>query len=192
MTNESALRAIFLSDTDLMSSNLQTPLELSCLRQQQLVSVGEISSPTISAEVRIKYADPEKKGKLLFTFPKPEGLTFHITINYDADKTPKLLAAPFSPVGSTQTVILHHCVAKLDDGTLAPFVIIDLGCGGMHVTVHPGRFKPESMRAVALAMQSGQSSAMFVPQQGEPQELTFEVLSSQQVQIKAHHVVSHA
>jgi hypothetical protein len=48
------------------------------------------------------------------------------------------------------------------------------------------------MRAVALAMQSGQLSAMFVPQQGEPQELTFEVLSSQQVQIKAYHVVSHA
>jgi hypothetical protein len=48
------------------------------------------------------------------------------------------------------------------------------------------------MRAVALAMQAGQSSAIFVPQQGEPQELIFEVLSSQKVQIKAHRVVSHA
>jgi shikimate kinase len=192
VTNKSALRAIFQSGTDLMSSNPQTPLELSCLRQQQLVSIGEISSPTISAEVRIKYADPAKKGKLLFTFPNPDGSTFHITLSYDADKTPKPLAPPFFEVGSTQTAPLHHCVAKLSEGTLAPFVFIDLGCGGMHVTVHPGRFKPESMRAVALAMQAGQSSAMFVPQQGAPEELTFEVLSSQQVQIGAHHVVSHA
>ena len=192
MTNESALRAIFQSGTDLMSSNPQARLELSCLRQQQLVSIGEISSPTISAEVRIKYDDPAKKGRLLFTFPKPEGSTFHITLSYDAGKTPKPLALPFFEVGSTQTAPLHHCLAKLSDGTPAPFVFIDLGRDGMHVTVHPGRFKPESMRAVALAMQAGQSSAMFVPQQGEPQELTFEVLSSQKVQIGAHHVVSHA
>jgi hypothetical protein len=178
--------------TDLMSSNPRTPLQLSCLRQQQLVSIGEISPPTISAEVRIKHADPAKKGKLLFTFQKPEGSTFHITINYDADKTPKPLAAPFFPVGSTQTVPLHHCLAQLSDGTLAPFIFINLGLDGKHVTVHPGRFKPESMRAVALAMQAGQSSAVFVPQQGEPKKLTFEVLSSQRVQIKAHHVVSHA
>lgn len=194
VTNESALRAIFQSGTDLMSSNLQTPLELSCLRQQQLVSVGEIPPPTISTEVRIKYADPAKKGKLLFTFPKcGDDSTFHITINYDADKTPKPLPPAFFEVGSTQTVPLLYCVAKLSDGdgTLAPFVFIDLGCGGMHVTVHPGRFKPESMREVALAMQAGQLSAVFVPQQGEPQELTFEVLSSKQVQIEAHHVVSH-
>lgn len=194
VTNESALRAIFQSGTDLMSSNPQTPLELSCLRQQQLVSIENISPPKFSAEVRIKYADPDpaKDGKMLFTFKKPEGSTFHITINYDADKTPKPLAAPFFPVGSTQTVPLHHCLAQLSDGTLAPFIFINLGLDGKHVTVHPGRFKPESMRAVALAMQAGQSSAVFVPQQGEPQELIFEVLSSQQVQIKAYNVVSHA
>ena len=192
VTNKSALRAIFQSGTDLMSSNPQSPLELSCLRQQQLVSIGEISSPIISAEVRNKYADPAKKGKLLFTFQKPEGSTFHITLIYDDDRTLKPLAPPFFEVGSTHTVPLHHCVAKLSDGTLAPFVFIDLGCGGMHVTVHPGRFKPESMRAVALAMQAGQSSAVFVPQQGKPETLSFEVLSSQQVQIGAHHVVSHA
>jgi shikimate kinase len=193
MTNESALRAIFQSGTDLMSSNPQSPLELYCLRQQQLVSIGEISPPIISAEVRIKYGDPKIKGKLLFTFPKcGNDSTFHITIRYDADKTPKPLADPFFPVGSTQNVSLYYCIATLIDGTLAPFIFIDLGCGGMHVTVHPGRFKPESMREVALAMQAGQSSAMFVPQQGEPQELSFEVLSSQQVQIKAHNVVSHA
>lgn len=178
--------------TYLMSSNPQTPLELPCLRQQQLVNIGEIPSPIISDEVRIKYADPAKKGKLLFTFPKPEGSTFHITLSYDAAKTPKALPPPFFQVGSTQSVPLHHCVATLSDGTLAPFVFIDLGCRGMHVTVHPGRFKPESMRAVALAMQAGQYSAVFVPQQGEPETLSFEVLSSQQVQIKAHHVVSHA
>ena len=194
VTNKSALRAIFQSGTDLMSSNPQSPLELYCLRQQQLVSIGEISSPTISAEVRNKYADPDpaKKGKLRFTFPKPEESTFHITLSYDADKTPKPLAPPFFEVGSTQTAPLHHCLAKLSDGTPAPFVFIDLGRDGMHVTVHPGRFKPESMRAVALAMQSGQSSAVFVPQQGEPQELTFEALSSQQVQFGAHYVVSYA
>ena len=190
--NNFASIAIPQSVTDLMSSNPQTPLELSCLRQEQLLSVGEIKAPTISAEVRIKYTDPAKKGKLLFTFPNPEGSTSHITLSYDAGKTPKPLALPFFEVGSTQTVTLHHCLAKLSDGTPAPFVFIDLGCDGMHVTVHPGRFKPESMRAVALAMQAGQSSAMFVPQQGAPQELTFEVLSSQKVQIGAHHVVSHA
>jgi hypothetical protein len=178
--------------TDLMSSNPQTPLELSCLRQQQLVSIGEISSPIISAEVRIKYADPKIKGKLLFTFPKCGDSILHITLIYDSDRTSKPLAPPFFEVGSTQTVPLHHCVATLSDGTLAPFVFIDLGRDGMHVTVHPGRFKPESMREVALAMQADQSSAVFVPQQGEPQELSFEVLFSQQVQIKAHHVVSHA
>jgi shikimate kinase len=192
VTNKSALRAIFQSGTDLMSSNPQSHLELSCLCQQQLVSIGEISSPIISAEVRNKYADPAKKGKLLFTFQKLEGSTFHITLSYDAGKTPKPLALPFFEVGSTETAPLHHCLAKLSDGTLAPFVFIDLGRDGMHVTVHPGRFKPESMRAVALAMQAGQSSAVFVPQQGEPRELSFEVLSSQQVQIKAYNVVSHA
>jgi energy-coupling factor transporter ATP-binding protein EcfA2 len=190
--NNFASIAIPQTVRDLMSSNLQTRLELYCLRQQQLVSVGEIPPPTISTEVRIKYADPAKKGKLLFTFPKPEGSTFHITLGYDAERTPKPLAPPFFEVGSTQTVPLHHCVAKLSEGTLAPFVFIDLGRDGMHVTVLPGRFKPESMREVALAMQAGQLSAVFVPQQGEPQELTFEVLSSQQVQIGAHHVVSHA
>jgi shikimate kinase len=178
--------------TDLMSSNPQTPLELPCLRQQQLVSISRIPSPTISEEVRTKYAHPQIKGKLLFTFQDPKGPTFHITLNYDANKIPKPLAAPFFEVGSTQTVLLHHCVAKLDDGTLAPFAFIDLGCDGKHVTVLPGRFEPKSMRAVALAMQAGQSSAIFVPQQGEPQELIFEVLSSQKVQIKAHRVVSHA
>jgi hypothetical protein len=192
VTNESALRAIFQSGTDLMSSNPQTPLELSCLRQQQLVSIENISPPTISAELRNKYADPSKKGRLLFTFQKLDESTFHITLSYDAGKTPKPLAAPFFPVGSTQTVPLHHCVAKLSDGTLAPFIFIDLGRDGMHVTVHPGRFKPESMRAVALAMQAGQSSAVFVPQQGEPETLTFEVVSTQQVQINAYNVVSHA
>lgn len=192
VTNESALRAIFHSGTDFMSSNPKTHLKLYCLRQQQFVSIENISPPTFSAEFRAKYADPSKPGKLLFTFPKPEGSTFHITLRYDSDRTSKPLAPPFFDVGSIQTVPLHHCVATLIDGTLAPFIFIDLGRDGMHVTVHPGRFKPESMREVALAMQAGQSSAVFVPQQGEPQELSFEVLSSQQVQIKAYNVVSHA
>ncbi len=191
-TNNFASIVIPQPVTDLMSSNPQTPLELPCLRQQQLVRISRIPSPTISEEVRTKYAHPEINGKLLFTFPDPKGPTFHITLKYDADKTPKLLAAPFFPIGSTQTVLLHYCLAQLSDGTLAPFVFINLGCDGMHVTVHPGRFKPESMRAVALAMQSGQSSAVFVPQQGEPETLSFEVVSTQQVQINAHHVVSHA
>ncbi len=179
------------SVTDLMSSNLQTPLQLSCLRQQQLVSVlSERTAPQYSKERLDQLVASKQMSQCKFLAIDP-ATTLHITLNYDADKTSKLLEAPFFPVGSTQTVLLHHCVAKLGDGTLAPFVFIDLGCGGMHVTVHPGRFKPESMRAVALAMQSGQSSAMFVPQQGQPQELTFEVLSSQQVQIKAYNVVSH-
>jgi hypothetical protein len=191
-TNNFASIVIPQPVTDLMSSNPHTLLELPCLRQQQLVSISRIPSPTISDEVRTKYSHPQIKGKLLFTFPDPKGPTFHITLKYDAGKTPKSLADPFFPIGSTQTVLLHHCVAELSDGTLAPFVFIDLGRDGMHVTVHPGRFKPESMGPVTLAMQSGQSSAIFVPQQGEPQKLTFEVLSSQQVQIKAHHVVSHA
>jgi hypothetical protein len=176
--------------TDLMSSNLQTPLVLPCLRQQQLVSVlSERTAPQYSKEQRERLVASKSMPK----FPPVDTTSaFHITLRYDDDKTPKPLPPPFFEVGSTQTVPLHHCVAKLSDDTLAPFVIIDLGRDGMHVTVHPGRFKPESMRAVALAMQAGQSSAVFVPQQGEPQELSFEVLSSQQVQIKAHHVVSHA
>ena len=192
VANNFASIAIPQSVTDLMSSNPQTPLELPCLRQHQFVSVlSERTAPQYSKEQLEQLIASKQMPQC--KFPAIDlASTLHITLNYDADKTPKPLAAPFFEVGSNQTVILHHCVAKLDDGTLAPFVIIDLGCGGMHVTVHPGRFKPESMRAVALAMQASQSSAMFVPQQGEPKELTFEVLSSQQVQIKAHHVVSHA
>jgi hypothetical protein len=175
-----------------MSSNPQTPLELPCLRQQQFVSVlSERTAPQYSKERRDQLIASKQMPQC--KFPAIDlATTLHITLNYDADKTPKPLPPAFFEVGSTQTVPLHHCLAQLSDGTLAPFVFIDLGCGGMHVTVHPGRFKPESMRAVALAMQAGQSSAVFVPQQGEPQELTFEVLSSQQVQINAHHVVSHA
>jgi hypothetical protein len=190
--NNFASIAIPQSVTDLMSSNPQTPLELPCLRQQQLVSVlSEKTAPQYLKERREQLVASKQMSQC--KFPQIElTSSFHITLSYDDLKTLKPLAAPCFEVGSTQTVPLHHCLAQLSDGTLAPFVFIDLGCDGMHVTVHPGRFKPESMRAVALAMQSGQSSAVFVPQQGEPQELTFEVLSSQQVQIKAHHVVSHA
>lgn len=190
--NNFASIAIPQSVTDLMSSNPQTPLELPCLRQQQSVSVlSEKTAPQYSKEQREQLVTSKQMSQC--KFPQIElTSSFHITLSYDDLKTSKPLAAPFFEVGSTQTVPLHHCVAKLGDGTLAPFVFIGLGCDGKHVTVFPGRFKPESMRSVALAMQSGQSSAVFVPQQGEPQKLTFEVLSSQQVQIKAHHVVSHA
>ncbi len=176
--------------TDLMSSNLQTPLVLPCLRQQQLVSVlSEKTAPQYSKEQREQLVASKSMPKFP---PVDKTSTFHITLSYDTDRTPKHLALPFFEVGSSHTVHLHHCVATLSDGTLAPFIFIDLGRDGMHVTVHPGRFKPESMRAVAHAMQAGQSSAFFVPQQGEPQELSFEALSLQRVQIKAHHVVSHA
>lgn len=192
VANNFASIAIPQSVTDSMSSNSQTPLELPCLRQQQFVSVlSEKTAPQYSKERREQLIASKQMPQC--KFPAIDlASTLHITISYDADKTQKALEVPFFPVGSTQTVPLHHCVAKLIDGTFAPFVFIDLGRDGMHVTVHPGRFKPESMRAVALAMQSSQSSAMFVPQMGESQELTFEVLSSQQVQIKAYNVVSHA
>jgi hypothetical protein len=189
--NNFASIAIPQTVTDLMSSNLQTPLKLSCLRQQQLVSVlSEKTAPQYSKERREQLVASKQMSQCKFP-PIELNSSLHITLSYDDLKTSKLLADLFFPIGSTQTVLLHHCVAKLDDGTLAPFVIIDLGLDGKHVTVFSGRFKPESMRAVALAMQAGQSSAMFVPQQGEPQELHFEVLSSQQVQIKAYNVVSH-
>lgn len=190
VTNNFASIVIPQTVTDLMSSNPQTPLKLPCLRQQQFVSVlSERTAPQYSKEQREQLVAFKQMPKFS---PVDQTTTFHITLSYDADRTSKPLAPPFFEVGSTQSVPLHHCVAKLSDGTLAPFVLIDLGCGGMHVTVHPGRFKPESMRAVALAMQAGQSSAVFVPQQGELETLSFEVLSSQQVQIKAYNVVSHA
>lgn len=190
VANNFASIVIFQTVTDLMSSNPKTPLELPCLRQQQFVSVlSEKTAPQYSEERRKQLVTSKSMPK----FPPVDTTsTFHITLSYDADKTPKPLAPPFFDVGSTQTVPMHHCVATLIDGTLAPFIFIDLGRDGMHVTVHSGRFKPESMRAVALAMQAGQSSAVFVPQQDEPRELSFEVLSSQQVQIKAYNVVSHA
>jgi shikimate kinase len=189
--NNFASIAIPQSVTNLMSSNPQTPLELPCLRQHQFVSVlSEKTAPQYSKERREQLVVSKQMSQCKFPAIDPAN-TLHITISYDYDKTSKLLADPFFPVCSIQTVPLLHCVAKLDDGTLAPFAIINLGRDGKHVTVFSGRFKPESMRAVALAMQAGQSSAMFVPQQGEPQELQFEVLSSQQVQIKAYNVVSH-
>lgn len=175
--------------TDLMSSNPQTTLELPCLRQQQFVSVlSEKTAPQYSKEQRQQLIESKSMPKFS---PFDTTSTFHITLSYDAGKTPKPLADPFFEVGSSQTVPLHHCVAKLNDKTLAPFIFIDLGRDGMHVTVHPGQFKPESIRAVALAMQARQSYAVFVPQQGEPETLTFEVLSSQNVQIMSYNVVSH-
>jgi hypothetical protein len=190
LTNRSALSAIFQSGTDLMSSNPQTPLELSCLRQQQYVSVlSENTAPQYSKQ-RLEQLVASKQ---MPKFPPVKTTsTFHITLSYDAEKNPKPLAPPFLPVGSSKIVPLHHCVAILNDGTLAPFIFIDLGRGGMHVTVHPGQFKPESMKAVTLAMQSGQSSAVFVTQLGESKTLTFKVLSSQNVEINAYNVVSHA